>query len=411
MFEEKWNIPRNVCAQSALTRDNMDLFVGREEQIQYLMNRVTGNSLTILEGILGAGKTSFGNYVRFSSKTQFSPTIELKSFPWWTNEDFILHVIAAIVEELTKGKTYKIKVDKEMDKIIQKYKSFFTQSYSGGINAGMPLVGSAGINFGKSTSFSRSSNNSFIEYESDLRSLASMIQVQMKTKQPIIIQVNNLDLGEGFSEEEMTKLLNSLRDIFLFPEFSWILTGKNGLQSFLSDNCKKISDISSFIEIDSFNIEDIKKIFEKRIEFEGYSGSVPMSYELIESIYKATRGSIRQSFKMIEEVLSYYVSTPLKEDINEADIKSFFTVQKKSKIKNLKEKSTQILLIKALQKNNGENQKFLKGLKEFENISQPYISQELTKLIESKLITKEKIKQNNYYFVNPEFFFCDFDLE
>lgn len=406
MFEEKWDIPRNVCQQSPLTRDNLELFVGRQEQIRFLSSKISTNSVTIIEGILGAGKTTFGNYVRFSNTKQFSPTIELKSFPWWTNEDFILHVIAAIIEEISKGKTYKLNIDKELDLIIKKYKSFFTNSYSGGFNFGIPNIGSIGISGSKAESFSRSAKANFIEYESDLKNLAKIIKGQMKNDLPIVIQVNNLDIGDGFLEEELLTLLNSLRDILLLKDFSWILTGKKGLKDFITEKCKKIGDISSFIELDSLKLDDIKKVFEKRIYFEGYGGYVPMNDQLIESIYISTRGNIRQTFKMIDEVLSYYVSLPLKEEITLDDIKTFFTFNNENKIKSVK--GNHVLIIKALQENNGTNQKGLRENKTLSKFSQPYISQELNKLNELKIITKEKVKQNYHYFMKPELYFCTF---
>jgi hypothetical protein len=63
------------------------------------------STIVILEGEIGVGKTSMGNYIRHSKKDFFSPFLEIPCKPKWDNDTFMGIVLAAIVKEIMRNES------------------------------------------------------------------------------------------------------------------------------------------------------------------------------------------------------------------------------------------------------------------------------------------------------------------
>lgn len=75
-----WDIPENFCDIKPITQYTISNFIGREETVQRCKNAInSSDTVVILEGDIGVGKTSIGNYVRFSLENVMSPRDEYKA--------------------------------------------------------------------------------------------------------------------------------------------------------------------------------------------------------------------------------------------------------------------------------------------------------------------------------------------
>ena len=88
MFE-KWQIPDNICDNYPIGSQTLDLFVGHEDKTKFLSDILSNKSIISLEGDIGVGKTSMGNYIRFMKTDHFSPIMEIPCKNHWNNDIFL----------------------------------------------------------------------------------------------------------------------------------------------------------------------------------------------------------------------------------------------------------------------------------------------------------------------------------
>lgn len=317
-----------------------------------------------------------------------------------------MNIIAVLIDELDNGKSYKNIQNDRLNEIILKYKDLFINTYNFGIGAGITGVAQGNFNIGKSKSYSRSSNNTSVQFESDLKEIAKLINFSLGFKNPIIIQLNNLDLDDGFTEELMKVLFNSIRDIFLFENFSWILTGKSGIYDFFRKSVKKAYEIITLVDLDPLLSSDLSIIFQKRAFFEGHGGNIPLDEASIQKIYMATGGSFRKTFILIDELLSYYENVPMKISISHGDISEYFKIKKEKDYVKIQEKKNWLDIIKKIQNNPGITQQEIVGEG---SKTQAYISKQLKELVKNQYCRVEKKKQSSHYFLMNEFDFLNYN--
>jgi hypothetical protein len=98
----KSGIYRIIYANYPIGLNSLDLFVGHSRQTKFLSDLLSNKSVVILEGEIGVGKTSMGNYIRHSKKDFFSPLLEIPCKPKWDNDTFMGIVLAATWQLLLK---------------------------------------------------------------------------------------------------------------------------------------------------------------------------------------------------------------------------------------------------------------------------------------------------------------------
>lgn len=73
-----WDIPSNIFSITPIAKETIHHFIGRNKIVQnYLSLLKKKKIIVVFEGDIGTGKTSLGNYIRFSEPTFFTTDIEI----------------------------------------------------------------------------------------------------------------------------------------------------------------------------------------------------------------------------------------------------------------------------------------------------------------------------------------------
>lgn len=285
----KWNLPLDVCHTHPLTRDIMDLFVGRDDLVKKIRQNLHTGGVILIEGEIGRGKTSLGNVCRMGDKTLLSPDLELQSEPDW-NKDLCLRQICASLRlsMKTHPELKRLPVDAEINKKLKD-----------GIAPGMDP-----------------------QTRLDMIHDVTKELLNISNQSKLVLQMNNLDLNLVFSESQMDHLLNMIRDLFYIPGISWILCGHWGLSSFIKKKVRRVNDaISLKVSLNALSQDEVLEILQKR------SGSTqfPMSEDLIGEVYQRSGTSLRETFSILQELLYKFGDDPLIEDIERENIISHYS--------------------------------------------------------------------------------------
>jgi intracellular sulfur oxidation DsrE/DsrF family protein len=393
MFE-KWDIPDNICNNFPIGRNNLDLFVGHTEQTKFLSDLLSNKSVIILEGEIGVGKTSMGNYVRHSKPGFFSPLLEIPCKPKWDNDTFMGIVLAAIVKEIT-GKDFA-------DKKLRKHKLIqeLNEKFSDIKLASLGITG-AGFGFSKGSAVSRSAiinQTILIHY---LAEVGELLENTYNKATPMIIQVNNLDIAYSFEKDDLIRFFNDIRDTLQIPYISWLICGNEGLGNFIQKNIPRVGQITnSVITVNPLSFEDILKAFDLRIKKNQMNGHLPIEEKLLKHIYDISHGSFREILNIVYQLLVKYYNEPLVRIITTEHAHFFFYELGKHRIQRLKRSSIQFPVFKAILDHPGINQKELakKVKKQQANVSR------VTKELESDgYITIKREGRTNYYLAGPQY--------
>jgi len=388
MFE-KWDIPDNICDNYPIGLNSLDLFVGHSRQTKFLSDLLSNKSVVILEGEIGVGKTSMGNYIRHSKKDFFSPFQEIPCKPKWDNDTFMGIVLAAIIKEIMRSESSYKKLRKH--ETIQEINERFSDIKL----ANLGITG-AGFGISKGSGLSRSSfinQTILIDY---LVKVGQIIREHYHQSAPIIIQVNNLDIQYSFYEDDLIRLFNEIRDTLQIPNISWIICGDTGLGNFLKKNVPRAGQIiNTIMTVDPLSLEEILKAFDLRIKKENMKGKFPVERSLLKIIYDISNGSFREILNITYQLLVRYYNEPLVTTITSEHARFFFYEIGKRNVEKLKRSNIQYPVFEAVLNNPGINQKELSKLvnKQQSNVSR--VSKELEAL---GYITIKKKGRTNYYY-------------
>jgi len=137
------------------------------------------------------------------------------------------------------------------------------------------------------------------------------------------VQLNNLDPGLTFSEEELTAFLNDIRDSLQLPGFSWLLVGKKGLAHFITRRVPRLrSVVAHDVALSPLSLPEVRQVINKRITACALSGrkpQYPIEPGLLSSIYEASRGSLREIFTVCSKLCLAIATDPLYEKISERE--------------------------------------------------------------------------------------------
>lgn len=393
MFE-KWEIPEDICNVFPIGYNNLELFVGHSEQTQFLSDLLSNQSVIVLEGEIGVGKTSMGNYVRHSKEGYFSPSVEIPCKPKWDNDTFMAIVLAAIVNEVMRKGSPHAALKK--DKLIQK----LNETFSDVKLANFGLTG-AGFGFQKGETISRTpfiNQTILIDY---LVQLGQLFQEKYQKNAPIIIQANNLDIEYGFEQEDLIRFLNEIRDTLQIPHISWLICGAEGLENFIRKNVPRVRQITSnFMTVNPLSFEEVMEAFKLRIKKGQMKGRLPIDTNLMEYIYDIANGSFREILNIIYQLLVKYSNEPLVKIINMEHARFFFFQLGKSRVERLKRSPIQYPVFEAILNNPGINQTDLSKLvkKQQANVSR------VTKELEADgYIMVKRVSRTSYYYADSKY--------
>lgn len=400
MFE-KWNLPSNICSLYAISRENLSFYVDREDISKDILKSIkVGANCCLLEGEIGVGKTSIGNYARFSSGF-FTPTLELKVRSSWSREDFLFALISSIIVELLRtGNSYTLINDKELNVYYKKYLDYESSGYG---------ISFKGFGANKTANSLSRAKITEVQLENDLNNVASLIMKKLNQKNPIIIQLNNLDINDGMNKDELKKFLNDSQEWFKNERFTWILTAKKGFSEFIRKEVPRFKQmVSKTIFVDYMPFPSFLKVFDARIANEGYGGDIQsvIDRSLLELVYKNSNYILRDSLNTIGDVLMMYDDQEYlsKMVIGLDDIKKCFQVKYQREISEIQKITHATEILQYISSNPNCNQSQL--IKSRQNkINQPNAVRLLSVLEEKNIVKKEKVNKSNHYTLIGEYDF------
>lgn len=393
MFE-KWDIPDNICENFPIGKGTLELFVGHNSQTKFLKKLLNNKSIVIVEGNIGVGKTSFGNYVRHSIHDIITPINEIPCDAEWNNDTFLTIILAAIVKSVNRKNSKHQKFANTS--IFKKVEKLFADIDS--ISFGLTIAGTGG-SISRNLSHSAILNQTMLlDY---LYTIAEKAADCIKPQSPIIIQLNNVDISHTFSESQVNILFNKIRDTLQIPNISWIISGSEMLSGYISTHVPRVGQIISKSEkIQPLTLDEMKEVFDRRIKSHRKKGKLPLSEDLLSLIHNVSSGSFREILKVINQLLIAYSPDPLTETIEVHHAKTFFREDLNYKMNEIERKNTQYKIFKGIIDNPGINQKSL-----CEKISkkQTLVSKYTKNMEKTGLIRIVKHGINNHYYPSPDF--------
>lgn len=289
-----------------IMQSTIALYTGQEKLIKVCQNvLLERNVVIVIEGARGVGTTSFANFLRFSAQTKkdyFTPSNEIRVGAGWSAETLLSVIIANIVREIELLQNKKIIKDKRFQdakalsmRIAETYRSF-----------GLDALG-FGVSYGKAAGIiSQPVIVPAAVLGHHLEDLAVLIQ-SSRYKYGILLQLNNLDVGEIHDEKHLKYLFNELRDYVQTNNVSWLFVGDIGLRKFIAQQVDRLDDIISYeTEIQPLNKPVYVDLIEKRIQFykNNPKAQLPIEKEVFLYLFDLTKGRLRYVFGLIKRLLN-----------------------------------------------------------------------------------------------------------
>ena len=126
-------------------------------------------------------------------------------------------------------------------------------------------------------------------------------------KHGVLFQLNNLDIGEIHSPEEMKYLFNALRDYTQIDGSNWLFVGDLGLRAFIAQQVDRLDDIISYeVIINPLPASELETMINKRIKFYGESKKVelPIDAAVFYYLYEITQGRLKYVFGLISRLIN-----------------------------------------------------------------------------------------------------------
>lgn len=292
---------------SPITKATLELFTGHSQEIKVCMDVLTASNIRIVvEGARGVGTTSFANYLRFKSeakKCYFTPRTEIKVEKGWRLETLLASIISNFVRE--------IELRSEFDKLISDKRFQSAKSLSSRVAETYRSFGVDAFGFGGSYGKQAGIVTQPLIVPSPvlghhLEDLITLVQ-DAGYKKGALFQLNNLDIGEIHSEEEMKYLFNALRDYTQIEGSNWLFVGDVGLRKFIAQEVDRLDDIISYeVYINPLPLSELSEMLYKRVKFYGESDKVelPIDAEVFNYLYKITSGRLRYVFGLASRLMN-----------------------------------------------------------------------------------------------------------
>jgi len=390
----RWNLARNPFDPNPISLATLDWYVGRKKEIQLCQRLVGSGSVVLVEGGLGVGTTSFGNVVRFGSPA-LTPKMELAVYRGWNAQTLLENILVAIVHVVSEDARLR------KTKIVQKVVSLVQRVEKAVHSAGVSLLG-----FGGQVSRNMAvTQPGIVPLETLRQSLTSLAQAvaPKENHSAFVIQLNNLDPDLTFTVEELVTFLNDIRDSLQLPGFGWLLVGKKGLSQFITSNVPRIrSIITHDVRLEPLAFKDVQRIINKRIKacsLQGHKAKNPIDPQLLQDVYDASGGSLRETFLICGKLCLAMATDPLYEKISKKEAGALLAKLFGARLANIRNSPLQLSILKVLVNNAGiTQQELIKKLKK----SQASISRSMKSLIENELVRRTKEGREVRYWVAPE---------
>lgn len=305
MHWESIGFKDNPFNTNPIVQHTLDLYTGQSELVKICQNvLLEKNVLMTIEGARGVGTTSFANYLRFFAQTQknyFTPSNEIRVGANWSPETLLGAIIANTVREIELAQLDSVLNDPRFQntkalsiRIAETYRSFGINAFGFGLNYGK--------NAGLSSQPAIVSTSVLGHHIEDL----ALLLHSAGYKYGLLLQFNNLDIGEIHEEKHLKYLFNELRDYMQTDYVSWLLVGDIGLRKFIAQKVDRVDDIVSHqVEIKALNKLDYTKLIEKRIKFYQNDPNIqfPIDQEVFLYLFDLTEGRLRYIFGLIKRLM------------------------------------------------------------------------------------------------------------
>jgi hypothetical protein len=307
-----------------------------------------------------------------------------------TPEDFLMNLVQTLVQEVylqgSKYNSFKdVKPFKELSEI-----------FKSGILTNVTLMN---IGF-------QQSRTAPVEITSThllgwIREIVLAVKNRYGSSGRLLFQINNLDLNETFTEEQMIKFFNEIRDYLQIEGTSWILTGTPGILNIVS-KVRRIDQIVSVKEsIQPFSTEEILNALDLRIKNAGERFNeikIPIEKSLLEFICLTSEGVFRKVINNIKILLDNIPAKLSGTFISENEVTEVFYRTDAKRILNLYEKySNYEIILNAIMQKPGLTQDEIVAKTK---MKQSMVSAEIKRIQEKDndlVIIKKVSVANNYY--------------
>ncbi len=302
-----WGLKSNPYTTTPISEETLNLFVGREKEIKLCQSTLKSKAIIVIEGGRGVGTTSFGNVVRFNLKKKrgnFTPESEISTGPGWNREVFLANVLSNLVWSLEKEepKLGKNKRFIEIKRVTHQVRETFKN-----VSVQLNILGTGGgMGYGKQAMVTTPPLYPVTTLTQCLKEITKIIKEIVYEKETLI-QINNLDIETMIDPGQLIFLLNDIRDPLQLEGYGWLLVGDRGLRNFISSQVDRLDDIVSMeVCIEALSLEEVFKAIKKRLEVFSINKKAisPITDNLIEALYTASRGRLRQIFGVATRLLN-----------------------------------------------------------------------------------------------------------
>ena len=390
----RWNLSRNPFDTNPISLGNLEWFVGRTKEVGLCQAIVAQQGIVLIEGGLGAGTTSFGNVVRFGAGLR-TPRLEVGVHRTWNAQILLENVLVAIMqcilrESGARNRAVVKRILPLVDRVEQKSSS-----------AGFSIMGTGG-QAGHNVAVTQPG---LIPLETLRQGLADLAEAFSPATVPcsFVIQLNNLDLDEMFTARELEGFLNDIRDSLQIPGLSWLLVGDTGLLQFVTHQVPRLrSIITHDVLIEPFSKDELRRIVAKRVaacSLPGEKGISPIETSLVNLIYDAANGSLRDTFAICSKLCLAVAKTPFIGEISEREAVDILAELQALRLsKTAKSPLQKALLMEIGQKPMSTQTELTKKLQK----RQPAVSRALKALVTAGLVRQARRGANVTYWLSPE---------
>lgn len=298
MIWRRWGLKDNPYHLHPIDEASLDLFTGREREIQLLKSWSADKSNVILMfSPDGVGSSAIGNYLRFDflrTQTYFTPCAELMLSRDFSLAQIASNLLAASLPLLRqkhpfliRDETY-VKADTLLKKmaVLNEGESGKNRIYGWGIN-------------------SMANENFAIEALELCRDLV----LKLGYERGVVVLLQFVTTPSKIRSLAINDCARRLHKLFQVEGLKWVLMANEALTDFFTAELLPQDTVDySILRVGSLGIQNVKEVLERRKEKLAFDSSVqlPLDSSLLEYLYGASAGKIRQTLKVSSLILSLF---------------------------------------------------------------------------------------------------------
>lgn len=327
------------------------LFQGRKRATKDLLDTLASeqNSLVLIEGAAGVGKSTFVNHAKYQVRDRYvAPVPEISVSSSATAEGLLLGVLDAVVRHASDLQPHAA-WEKDYPAIHRARRIVLSlESVGWNLSLGLSVPGGAGVSAGAGASSMSTppvagpflTTRLFDELTQDLLTLRD------PPFEGVIFHVNNLDTLMRESVASVERLFSDLREHFQVPHTHWWFLGPPGLQAeTIAGNRRMLPFVKARIELDQLPIGDVHALLKARYEHYAIRKpwTMPSTTGLVDHLYDKFGGDLRGTIDALSKAHSAYRPVdvaPLDEPAALAVLEAFYRARLEGE---LRQKTKEIL--------------------------------------------------------------------